>query len=55
MLSDAMTLSRNEPDTMGHRAAWGWLEEALDALKAFTDERDVVLSDAIGLRKRLLG
>lgn len=28
----ALDLSRGEPDTMGHRAAWGWAEHATKAL-----------------------
>lgn len=32
MLRRALDLSRGEPDTMGHRAAWGWAEKATAAL-----------------------
>jgi hypothetical protein len=28
----ALNLSKGEPDTMGHRAAWGWAEKATAAL-----------------------
>ncbi|HEU4583633.1 MAG TPA: hypothetical protein VFS67_35485 [Polyangiaceae bacterium] len=28
----ALRLSTGEPDTMGHRAAWGWAEKATKAL-----------------------
>lgn len=28
----ALNLSRGTPDTMGHRAAWGWAEKATAAL-----------------------
>lgn len=34
-LRRAMELSTGKPDTMGHRAAWGWAEEATQALGAF--------------------
>src|SRR6187401_2080016 len=28
----ALDLSRGQPDTMGHRAAWGWADKATTAL-----------------------
>ncbi|MEO8182926.1 MAG: hypothetical protein ABI895_29190 [Deltaproteobacteria bacterium] len=38
MFRDALDLSRGEPDTMGHRAAWGWAEKATKALCEFVGE-----------------
>jgi hypothetical protein len=34
----ALALSRGEPDTMGHRAAWSWAEQATQALGEFVGE-----------------
>jgi hypothetical protein len=34
----ALELSRGEPDTMGHRAAWSWAEQATHALGEFVGE-----------------
>jgi hypothetical protein len=34
----ALELSRGEPDTMGHRAAWRWAEQATQALGEFVGE-----------------
>ena len=34
----ALELSRGEPDTMGHRAAWSWAEQATQALGEFVGE-----------------
>jgi|SRR5688572_32944947 len=34
----ALQLSRGEPDTMGHRAAWGWTEKATAALCEFVGD-----------------
>jgi hypothetical protein len=34
----ALALSRGEPDTMGHRAAWSWAEQATLALGEFVGE-----------------
>src|SRR5262245_36504529 len=30
----ALQLSKTEPDTVGHRAAWSWAEQGLEALAA---------------------
>jgi hypothetical protein len=38
MYRDALELSRGEPDTMGHRAAWGWAEKATAALCEFVGD-----------------
>jgi hypothetical protein len=38
MLRRALDLSRGEPDTMGHRAAWGWAEKATAALGQMVGE-----------------
>lgn len=35
MLRTALELSRVEPDTIGHRAAWGWAGKATTALGDF--------------------
>ena len=34
----ALDLSRGEPDTMGHRAAWNWAEQATQALGEFVGD-----------------
>lgn len=34
----ALDLSKGEPDTMGHRAAWSWAERATVALADFVGE-----------------
>ena len=38
MLHTALELSRVEPDTIGHCAAWGWAGKAVTALGAFIGE-----------------
>jgi len=38
MLREALELSRGEPDTLGHRAAWSWAEKATRALGEFVGE-----------------
>jgi len=38
MLRQALELSKVEPDTMGHRAAWGWAEKGTAALGVFVGE-----------------
>jgi hypothetical protein len=37
-LRRALELSIGEPDTMGHRAAWGWAEQATKALGDFVGD-----------------
>lgn len=34
----ALDLSKGEPNTMGHRAAWSWAEQATTALGKFVGE-----------------
>ena len=34
----ALELSKGEPDTMGHRAAWNWAEQATRALGEFVGD-----------------
>jgi hypothetical protein len=38
MFRRALELSRHEPDTMGHRAAWSWAEKATAALGVYVGE-----------------
>jgi hypothetical protein len=38
MLRQALELSRVEPDTIGHRAAWSWAEKGAAALGSFVGE-----------------
>lgn len=55
MLRQALELSRTEPDTMGHRAAWGWAEKgtaALGELVASTDARLAPVVSAAAERLR---
>jgi hypothetical protein len=40
MLRTALELSRTEPDTIGHRAAWGWAGKATAALGDFVATGD---------------
>lgn len=37
-LRRALELSRGQPDTMGHRAAWSWAEQATRALGEFVGD-----------------
>jgi hypothetical protein len=38
MFRSALELSKVEPDTIGHRAAWGWAEQGAAALGDFVGE-----------------
>jgi hypothetical protein len=38
MLRSALELSKVPPDTMGHRASWGWAERGASALGEFIGE-----------------
>jgi hypothetical protein len=52
----ALDLSRGDPDTMGHRAAWSWAEQATRALGEFVGEEmplgPVLQAAAKRLRRR---
>jgi hypothetical protein len=39
LLRRALDLSKGQPDTIGHRAAWMWAEQATAALGAFVGEQ----------------
>jgi hypothetical protein len=52
----ALDLSRGDPDTMGHRAAWSWAEQATQALGEFVGDEmqlgPVLQATAKRLRRR---
>lgn len=37
----ALDLSKTEPDTLGHRAAWSWAQQGLEELAAALSGEDV--------------
>ena len=47
MLRQALELSRVEPDTIGHRAAWGWAEKGTAALGDFVASIDAKLEPVV--------
>ncbi|MEY2936956.1 MAG: hypothetical protein RL033_7705 [Pseudomonadota bacterium] len=54
MYRTALDLSRGEPDTMGHRAAWSWAQKATAALCAFVGE-ELRLAPVLRSAARKLG
>jgi len=54
--STALELSKTEPDTVGHRAAWSWAEQGLERLAAALAGDSVPVADFVeAWGKRLKG
>lgn len=47
MLRQALELSREEPDTTGHRAAWSWAEKGTGALGELVGSTDHLLAPVV--------
>jgi hypothetical protein len=45
--AEALDLSRTEPDTVGHRAAWSWAEKGLEALASALAGDDVPVASFV--------
>lgn len=54
-LAQALEFSKLDPDTMGHRAGWGWADKGVALLCEVLTEGDVAASELLRVASGPLG